>query len=379
MASIIAPPHITETRILELKLKPIFRKLLNNENEKGKKETQELICNEIKYNITDKPYTEYIKLMKDKLNAEKDEFGRGKSANITSRILYLLFDTYPEFERIKESLVLSTRRTAITTDSGLEGETAFHRDDIYFPKGKDSNLIITWGVGTEAATIDLSHLITRVKNHIITKFENERMYHTYIEKFKEAVLIKPSKTIDNILINATQKPDFFNKIVKEEYDKLVAERGKLYLDILSSESPNKEGNITALIMDGKEVYHRRKSKDPDQYQYPDPDPDPKKCAKPNKIYRYSLNIYFNAEDLQQATKTGSPAPKTGSPAPKTGSPAPKTGSPVPKTGSPAPKTGSPAPKTGSPATKTVSPKKKTSSGGQKNKTRKNKTRKNKTR
>jgi hypothetical protein len=234
----------------------------------------------------------------------------------------------------------------LTTDSGLEGETFFHTDGAFFPTGKDSNLIITWGLGTESATIDLSHLITGVKGQVLKNFQNTRNLDLFT-KFREAMLGKPLETIEKYKsIHITKETNEFNKIVKQEYDKLVAERGKLNLDILSSKAPNESQNITALIMAGKEAYHRRITT---------------KEIQEKPIYRYSLNIYFNAEDLQHpATKTGSPATKTGSPATKTGSPATKTGSP--------------ATKTVSPKTKTVSPATKTSSGGQKKKLSTRKTR-----
>ena len=145
MASRIAPPHIRETRTLEIKLKPILRKILN---------IQDRIKDEIQYNVKEMPYKEYIEKMKGMT---------GGSTNITTKLLDQLFSAYPEFDRIKESIVLSTHRTMLTTDSGLEGETFFHTDGVFFPTGKDSNLIITWGLGTESATIDLSHLIEGVR------------------------------------------------------------------------------------------------------------------------------------------------------------------------------------------------------------------------
>ena len=311
MASRIAPPHIRETRTIEIELKPILRKILN---------IQDRIKDEIQYNVKEMPYTPYIEKMKGM---------PGGSTNITTRLLDQLFSEYPEFDRIKESIVLSTHRTMLTTDSGLEGETFFHTDGFFFPTGKDSNLIITWGLGTESATIDLSHLIEGVRGQVRKNFQNTRNLDLFAT-FREKMLVKPLETIEKYKsIDITKETNEFNKIVKQEYDKLVAERGKLNLDILSSKAPNESQNITALIMAGKEAFHRRITTEEIQ-------------KKP--IYRYSLNIYFNAEDLQQATKTGSPAPKTGSPKTKTGSPATKT-----------------------------------SWGGQKNKTRKNKSRKNKTR
>ena len=349
MASRIAPPHIRETRTIEIELKPILRKILN---------IQDRIKDEIQYNVKEMPYTPYIEKMKGMT---------GGSTNITTKLLDQLFSAYPEFDRIKESIVLSTHRTMLTTDSGLEGETFFHTDGVFFPTGKDSNLIITWGLGTESATIDLSHLIEGVRGQVRKNFQNTRNLDLFAT-FREEMLVTPLKTIEKYKsIHITKETDEFNKIVKEEYDKLVAERGELYLGILSSKAPNESQNITALIMAGKEAYHRRITTEEIQ-------------KKP--IYRYSLNIYFNAEDLQKATKTGSPATKTGSPktgSPKTGSPATKTDSPATKTGSPAPKTGPPATKTVSPKTGYLAPKTKTSWGGQKNKTRKNKSRKNKTR
>jgi len=249
MASVV---HPLETRNIEIELTPELRELLTN---------QEEIANEMKYNVSAMPYKTY----KNTVNS-----------NITNQILEQLFITHPVFDRIQKTLIIATFRTSLTTPSGLNGETRFHTDNILFPDTKDSNLIITWGVGTEAATIDLSELVRRINedaSEIVGVFDRLR-------EFKDKILTEPLKTIEEYnLIDVTTETDQFKKIVKRKYDELIKERGELNLNILSSKAPNKDGNITALIMAGKEVYHRR---------IPTTGP---------AMYRYVLNIYFNRDDL----------------------------------------------------------------------------------
>ena len=266
MASATHPPNMKETRTIEIDLTKELQDRLNNQSE---------IQSEMKYNVTEIPYNEYIERMK---------LMDGGNTNITNQLLKQLFETHPEFDRIKDTLILSTFRTSLTTDSGLNGETFFHRDNILFPNEKDSYLIITWGLGTQAATIDLTQLVEGVRQKIIK--EKNTDWESFFT-FKRRMLADPSKTIRPYKSIDASNP--FNKIVKETYDTIIGGREKLNLDILISSSPNVYGNITALIISGKEAYHRRITTE-------------KIRAKP--IYRYVLNIYFNAEDLQPVKTPG---------------------------------------------------------------------------
>jgi hypothetical protein len=265
MASATHPPNMKETRTIEIELTPELRTRLND---------QAQIQSEMKYNVTEIPYHKYSETMK---------LIEDGNTNITNQLLRQLFKTHPEFDQIKDTLILSTFRTSLTTDSGLNGETNFHRDNILFPNEKDSNLIITWGLGTEAATIDLTQLVEGVRQkmntHINADWDNFLL-------FKKNMLAEPLKTIESY--NALTE-DPFKIIVKEVYDTVIREREKLNLNILSSSSPNASGNITALIISGKEAYHRRITTEEIK-------------AKP--VYRYVLNIYFNAADLQPVKTPG---------------------------------------------------------------------------
>ena len=269
MASATHLPNMKETRTIEIELTSDLRARLNNQDE---------IQSEMKYNVTEIPYNKYIETMK---------LIEGGNTNITNQLLKQLFETHPEFDGIKDTLILSTFRTSLTTDSGLNGETNFHRDNILFPNEKDSNLIITWGLGTEAATIDLTQLVEGVRQKM---FKERNTDWASFFTFQENMLAHPLDTIKRYkLIDTSIERDPFKKIVKETYDTIIGGREKLNLDILSSSSPNVSGNITALIISGKEAYHRRITTEEIK-------------AKP--VYRYVLNIYFNAADLQPVKTPG---------------------------------------------------------------------------
>ena len=264
------PQNIKETRTIEIELTPELRDRLNDQTQ---------IQEEMKYNVSAMLYSTYIATM------TKIE---GGSSNITNQLLQQLFNTHPEFDIIKETLILATFRTSLTTDGGLNGETNFHRDNILFPNEKDSNLIITWGLGTEAATIDLTRLIEAVRVNNIIRAKYLLSFQLFKDSILETSLENRLQIIETYkLINLETERDPFKKIVKECYDKL--EHDELNMGIMSSSSPNASGNITALIMSGKEVYHRRITT-------------PEITTTP--IYRYVLNIYFNAADLQPVKTPG---------------------------------------------------------------------------
>ena len=109
MASATHPPNMKETRTIEIDLTKELQDRLNNQSE---------IQSEMKYNVTEIPYNKYIETMK---------LIEGGNTNITNQLLKQLFETHPEFYGIKDTLILSTFRTSLTTDSGLNGETNFQR------------------------------------------------------------------------------------------------------------------------------------------------------------------------------------------------------------------------------------------------------------
>jgi hypothetical protein len=167
-----------------------------------------------------------------------------------------------------------------------------------FPDDKDSNLIITWGLGTEAASIELTRLVEDVRQKtlkLVFNNSNEKKIdiNSFFE-FKDNILEKTLEERNKVIeeyksIHLETEIDPFKKLVKEIYDKLIQEYGEINTNMFSSSSPNSSGNITALIMPGKEAYHRRITT-------------PEIQAKP--IYRYVLNIYFNAADLQPVKTQG---------------------------------------------------------------------------
>ena len=278
MASTTHPPNMKETRTIEIELTTELRDILNDQSK---------IQLEMKYNVTEIPYNQYIETMK---------LIEGGNTNITNQLLKQLFKTHPEFDGIKDTLILSTFRTTLTTDGGLNGETNFHTDNMLFPNEKDSNLIITWGLGTEAASIDLTRLIEGVRQKVILEYNKNKtsIVFNYFTTFRDNVLEKTLEERNKIIeeyksIDLATEKNQFKKIVKETYDAVIGERENLNLGILSSSSPNASGNITALIISGKEAYHRRITT-------------PEIKAKP--VYRYVLNIYFNAADLQPIKTPG---------------------------------------------------------------------------
>lgn len=268
------------TRTIEIELTPELKDILNDQSQ---------IQAEMKYNVSAMPYNTYIETM-DKID--------GGNSNITNKLLTQLFHTHPEFEKIKETLILATFRTTLTTDGGLNGETNFHTDNILFPDDKDSNLIITWGLGTEAASIELTRLVEDVTektlklafNNTNEKKIDINSFFEFKDNILEKTLEERNKVIDEYKsIHLKTETDPFKKLVKEIYDELIQKYGEINTNMFSSSSPNSSGNITALIMPGKEAYHRRITT-------------PEIQAKP--IYRYVLNIYFNAADLQPVKTQG---------------------------------------------------------------------------
>lgn len=226
-----------ETINIQLRLTEELRTLLNN---------QETIKYESTLGCTQVPfYTYENNIMSETI--------------ITKRIFELLFQQYNQFQKIKDKLIVSTFRTTIIGPYGLNGETGFHRDNILFPGDCNRNLIITWGPGTEALCLDDSIKWSALRDEIID----------------EMWAIKDMK----------EQNDFSNYVQENilDVEKYIAKNN---LKVIKSESPNADGNITALIMSGTKVLHRRAPCDE---------------AIIDKKYRYVLNIYFNSEDLVDQT------------------------------------------------------------------------------
>lgn len=196
---------------------------------------QSVIERESAHNVTLMNFNEYEELILDK-------------TTITKKLIYLLFEQYSEFEKHKDKLVISTFRTSIMTPCGLNGETNFHRDNILFSDRHDRNLIITWGPGSDAISYKDSVTFNEIRETFVAHSMQNIVDYSATEH-----IWKPEKYIERNCIN-----------------------------VLSSHTPDKDGNLDCLIMSGKEVYHRRTPHD---------------SSLDNKYWRYVLNIYFDSSDF----------------------------------------------------------------------------------
>ena len=220
-----------ETCNLQLSLNTELRKLLNN---------QHAIQLESEIGVKEMPFFEFEEIMSITI--------------ITRHIFKLLFDQYPQFEKIRNKLIVSTFRTGLIGPYGLNGETNYHCDNILFPGNCNRNLIITWGPGTEALGLSDSVKWSMMKDKLM-----EKMWS----------------------IKDMDEQDRFAEMQKNliDVEKYILDNK---LNVFKSSSPDINGNINALIMSGKKVLHRR---------------EPVDDAVINKTYRYVLNIYFNSNDL----------------------------------------------------------------------------------
>lgn len=274
-----------------------LRDILNN---------QDSIKNEMIFNVEEKKYKDYLVYIKTVKN-------NNAKYCITENILKLLFEQYPDLDKIKDSLIISTFRTSLTTTTGLNGETNLHLDNMLFPGEKNRNIIITWGLGTEALPLNLSKLRSTIYDTLLVKYfskndtniDNDKLYN-YYQTFIHNLFDKPNVTLEKIInndfiktfsknidkyntnINNTKietEAQILNEII---HNKIIENKIKSTTDniIFKSEGPNKDGNITALIMTGKKVYHRRITT---------------KEINKTPIYRYVLNIYYNSKDLNNNT------------------------------------------------------------------------------
>ena len=219
-----------ETITIEFKVDDELRALLS----------QEGIRDEMQYNVTEIPYDKYI------------SGPITSKSKITNKILKSLFEQFPEYDKIRNKIIISTFRTSIlANDGGMNGETNWHMDNILFPGDKNRNLLITWGVGTDALTISNSERIKDLKDKVMERYRQRKITMEEIFPKDGPPMIEPDYYL---------KPE----------------------DIIGSESPMATGNIKALIISGKEVFHRRQViKDESLYGK----------------YRYALNIYYDSNDL----------------------------------------------------------------------------------
>ncbi len=233
----------TDTINIDITLPSDLRDLLNN---------QKNIEYESQFNCTEVNFAEYEATI------------MGKTM-ITKQIINLLFSQHPVFERNKNKLCISTFRTGKITESGLNGEAGFHRDNILFPNKCDRNLIITWcsdtiSCGTEALDIKDTERYLAIKE----KYSHDK-YHLYIDEAYHKIKLSAEDLL------------YYNDDILN-IQKYVSDRR---LKVYKSSSPNAQGNITALIMSGKSVMHRREPVFSDA------------IGK----YRYVLNIYYNSCDF----------------------------------------------------------------------------------
>jgi hypothetical protein len=268
-----------ETEIIEIKLDEDSRKKLN---------TQALIEEESKYPIKEMDYTKFIETFQDETKL-----------NLTKMLLDKLFQNHNDFKKIKNKLLISTFRTIYTDKaSGIGGETFPHIDNLDFPGHKDSNLLITWGLGTQAATLKTTDFLTKTMNILLEEAEKSGDY-TKTDLFSDLLFsmfdnpvffedesdtVRHREELIHLIANIPNKQDEsllddFKKIVLMKYDEILGSISTK--KFMESKAPNNTNNISAIIISGKYVYHRRSP--------------PKEGASPS--WRYALNIYFNRNDL----------------------------------------------------------------------------------
>ena len=153
-----------------------------------------------------------------------------------------------------------------------------HMDNMLFPGDKDRNLLIAWGLGTEASTIKNSNFIKNIQKEVIKLFQNNISIN-FLD-FEKKFFNHPDKPIEELL-NDTYDEKFV-KIVKDSLEKYPLDNPRIFKSI----APNQDNNITALIISGKEVYHRRET-----------------IVGQEPSYRYVLNIYFKSEDIDFAQES----------------------------------------------------------------------------
>lgn len=295
--------------------------------------------------------------------------------SITFQILQKLFNDTDEVGKIlktlseQDKLLITTNRTVEIKKEGIDGEVNMHLDTNAFPDGKNRNIIIPWGLGTESYNLKLSNFFQYAKENMIKyvtdkskydfrknqltdssilRLENriknidyhlfEQLIDTFVKKIHDPselkkyiklhiptnishnksrksnsrINIKPnriftyiySKTSSRkkVVFNYTQ--NLFNSIIINAYKKYKLNDNDY--NMLHSEAPDKDGNITALIMTGNNVFHRRMSEEESIHErwktLFELSNKSSKSVKPGR-WRYLLNIYYNTDDFTASQKS----------------------------------------------------------------------------
>jgi len=253
-----------ETQLLTIVIPPELRDMLNNgQVEQESKDSKEI---NTKSKIT---YDNYRSFMETK--------GWGNS--ITSKFLDLIFQQYPIFERIKDKIRITTRRTCNVIMSEPDGAHDWHVDGNATPYG-DRNFIINWGLGTKCCLLADSLLLTNIKDAIRVK----KLYKEFesLFEFQSYILNNPEIPIE-LFISESNFSEIFKEVVMDEKNKLEQENHVFVVPrVVINKAPNKNGNAEAAIFSSHVAYHTR-----DILTIP-------------SFWRYVFNIYFFKNDIERA-------------------------------------------------------------------------------
>ncbi len=254
-----------ETILVDIQLTEEIKALLNDQNS---------IQSEMSLNVTEMSYPDYVTFLDH--NRERD------CPFITEKILEQLFSTYPELDKIKDQLVISTFRTVLLSQYGLNGEINLHKDNIDFPLSTDRNLLISWGLGTEAATLTASKFLDKIRDTVCekaAKTNNYTIFDSDYKPFQQAFFENPDGEIVKIINKSRtyEQPDFAS-ILEETLEEFTDMENKDVEKVIRSLGPNESGNISAICLSGRDVWHKRMAASEN--------------AKP--FFRYVLNIYFSS-------------------------------------------------------------------------------------
>ena len=144
--------------------------------------------------------------------------------------------------------------------------------------------MISWGVGTEAATLFTSEFLNFINTtlyQLIIATQNYTLNDVDYKNFKDHFFENPDETLFKL-----------REIYSTEFCEIVEEAIKVYPDIMrpdvkkviKSRGPDIHGNISALCLSGKKVFHKRMNAEE---------------AEGEPYYRYVLNIYFDSDSLPQ--------------------------------------------------------------------------------
>jgi hypothetical protein len=139
----------------------------------------------------------------------------------------------------------------------------------------------------------------------------QQSYKSKSRKSNSRIHKKNSASSYTKTISRKKRPNFteniFNNIIKDAYKRYKINDKDF--EILKSEAPNNDGDITALIMSGNDVLHRRMSEKESvsdrwinlfNLQHPTK---PTSLPHSTKLtsWRYLLNIYYHTNDLVEKT------------------------------------------------------------------------------